>query len=278
MGQGAPAREDARPTKVAKDWGLPDTHGLNLDASFRTRDAAFGNGTKLILKGHMIAIIRAGTLAANFRCILSEALLLSGIGLRFGTVDGHAQGTIYTDRYSYEAALPSSTTIDFSGTPNPPDFIGRSSITVSGVTFTSLGARLFTGTENIFNFDSSYPVSILLPGGINAFGADFSGGIIPQNNPFIGTLTVNLAGGQTFIHSFTGQVGSWTFRGFAFSSPISSLVYNDGGPFVPGAHEEMLNRITFGPVPEPRTVWVALCAVAIWLVSRRCYSSAQLRR
>lgn len=173
----------------------------------------------------------------------------------------HAQGTIYTDRSSFNAALQSSTTITFAGLPDPSPGIGRSPIAISGVTFTNNSARLFTGSGYLWNFDSSYPVGIFLPNGKNAFGADFSGGIV-QNNPFSATLTFTLFDGQTFTHSFTGQLDSWTFLGFAFSQPIRNLVYSDGGPVLPGAHEEMLDNVTFGvAVPEPQTSLLAAIGI-----------------
>jgi len=100
---------------------------------------------------------------------------------------------------------------------------------------------------------------------MNAFGADFSGGIVPQNNPFNATITVNLVGGQIYTYNFTGQVGSWAFRGFVFSNPITSLVYDDGGPSFPGFHEEKLDNITYGvAVPEPQTSLLALVGLAFF--------------
>ena len=111
-------------------------------------------------------------------------------------------------------------------------------------------------------------VCVFLPNGRNAFGADFSGGIV-QNNPFNATITINLADGQTYTHHFTGQLGSWTFWGFAFPQAITSLVYDDGGPFLPGAHEEMLDNVTFGvAVPEPTALLFFPCAVVVWLFFR----------
>jgi hypothetical protein len=166
-----------------------------------------------------------------------------------------AQGTLYTDRSIFNATLQSSTTITFTGLPDPPPGLGRPSVTVSGVTFTNFEGQLFTGTGVLANFDSSYPVGVFLPGGRNAFSADFSGGIDPANNPFNATITVNLVGGQTFTHNFTGQFGSWTFVGMVFPQAISSLIYNDGAQSNPfGNHEEMLDNVTFGvAVPEPQT-------------------------
>ena len=166
----------------------------------------------------------------------------------------YAQGTLYTDRSLFNAALQSSATITFTGLPDPPPGTGRSPITISGVTFTNNEARLFTGSGYLWNFDSSFPVGVFLPGGQNAFAADFSGGIDPQNNPFNGTLTFTLFDGQIFTHNFTGQLGSWSFFGFTFSQPIRNVVYSDGGPFLPGAHQEMLDNVTFGvAVPEPQS-------------------------
>ena len=182
----------------------------------------------------------------------------------------YAQGTVYTDRSLFTAALQSSTTIDFTGMPDPFPGTGRSPITISGATFTNNEARLFTGSGNLWNFDSSYPVGVFLPGGRNAFGADFSGGIV-QNSPFNATLTFTLLNGQTFTHNFTGQLGNWTFLGFTFSQPIRNLVYDDGGPFLPGAHEEMLDNVTFGiaTVPEPQVLSLAGVAVFVRFMSRR---------
>jgi hypothetical protein len=174
-----------------------------------------------------------------------------------------AQGTLYTDRSIFNAAVESSTTITFAGLPDPPPGIGRSPITISGVTFTNNEARLFTGSGYLWNFDSSYPVGVFMPNGINGFGVDFSGGIV-QNNPFYATLTFTLLDGQTYTQNFTGQPGSWTFLGFAFSQPIRNLVYSDGGPFLPGAHEEMLDNVTFGvAVPEPHTSLLAAFGLLI---------------
>jgi hypothetical protein len=108
---------------------------------------------------------------------------------------------------------------------------------------------------------------------MNAFGAEFSGDIVPQNNPFNATITVNLVGGQIYTYNFAGQVGSWAFRGFVFSNPISSLVYDDGGPSLPGAHEEMLDNVTYGVVvPEPPVsglVLVGLGSLAALRARRR---------
>jgi len=200
----------------------------------------------------------------------SHWLLITVAASLLGIVHSPAQGTVFTDRSTYSAALQSSTTINFAGMPDPPPGIGRSPITVSGVTFTNAESRLFTGSGYLWNFDSSYPIGVFLPGGINAFGADFSGGINPQNNPFNATITMSLVGGQTFTHNFTGAVGSWNFVGFIFLQAIQSLVYNDGGPFLPGAHEEMMDNVTFGfAVPEPTVLALVVGGGLMGLLARR---------
>jgi len=200
-----------------------------------------------------------------------------------------SQGTIYTDRSVFNSALQSSTTITFetlNQATNGP--IGLSPITVGPgpipvLSVTNLEHRLFicspTGTwhpiagdgQYIWNFDSSYPIGVFWSGTRNAFGADFSGGIV-QNNPFNASITVNLADGSTFTHNFTGNLGSWTFRGFVFPQTISSIIYSDGGPFLPGAHEEMIDNVTLGnAVPEPKVIVISLCA-ALAFFRRRVFA------
>jgi hypothetical protein len=212
---------------------------------------------------HSVAMSRFNL---RFRLLAPLLILLVGIA------HCHSQGVVYTDRATFTGALrpiPTATTITFTGLTDPSP-IGASPIVLSGVTFTNAESRLFVSPGYLWNFDSSYPVGVYLPNGRNAFAADFSGGIV-QNNPFNATLTFTLFDGQTFTHNFTGQMGDWTFLGFAFSQPIRSLVYDDGGPFLPGAHEEMLDNVIFGvaTVPEPNSVALALAGVLAGLFSRR---------
>jgi hypothetical protein len=176
----------------------------------------------------------------------------------------YGQGTVYFSRSVFEAALSSSITITFEDLP-PTDWQGAplSSVTTSGVTFTGPWARLYITNPNglfypipgsgkyLWQFDGGYPVSILLPGGVTAFGADFSGGIEP-NLSFNATLTVNLAGGGAYAYNFSADRGTWAFFGITFPEPIANLVYDDGGVPFSGTHEEKLDNVTFGSViPEP---------------------------
>lgn len=221
--------------------------------------------------------IRNPILAFTFRrWLLPMAVALGEI------FQSHAQGVVYTDRLIFNAALQSGTTINFESlTPSSPSSTGVSPVVVSGVSFTNNESRLFITSSStgiypipgtgqyLWNFDSSYPVGIYLPAGRNAFGADFSGGITP-NAAFNATLTVNLISGQSFNYNFTGQQGSWSFFGVSFSQNISSLVFHDGGQFLPGTHEEMLDNVTFGvAVPEPSGVVIAFVGAVVCLLSRR---------
>src|SRR5258707_11269703 len=95
-----------------------------------------------------------------------------------------AQGTTYTSRSDFNAALGASTTITFENlAPTDTGGMGAGAIMVSGVTFTNFEHQLFISSDSylgtghfLFNFDSSYPVGVFLPAGKTAFGADLSGG------------------------------------------------------------------------------------------------------
>ena len=207
--------------------------------------------------------------------LLVSIVLFSGVGDRHS----YAQGTIYTSRSGFNAAVGSTTTITFESlSPSSPSSTGTSPIFDSGVAFTNAEARLFItsptsglypipGTgQYLWNFDSSYPVGILLPGAWTAFGADFSGG---TQTSFQANLTANFLSGQSASYNFSGTVGSFTFLGITFSEPIVSLVYSDGGNFLPGSHEEMLDNITFGAaISEPALSLLGIVGGLNWLFVR----------
>jgi hypothetical protein len=239
---------------------------------------------------------RKGTMKAfkariQFQTIRSRSpiiTLASSTLLWVGIMAGYSQGTLYTDRSIFNAALQSSTTIDFENLPAYDGVgIGQSPVTVSLqtppfttlLTITNFSQRLFVvgpgayyptlgDGQYVWNFDSGTPIGIFFPGGKNAFAADFSGGI--QNNPFNATLTFTLLGGQTYTHNFTGQDGQWTFRGFVFSQTITSVIYDDGGQDSPGFHEEMIDNVTYGvAVPEPQILTLALGGIFAAPTTRR---------
>jgi hypothetical protein len=134
------------------------------------------------------------------------------------------------------------------------------------------GAPIPGDGKYLWHFDGGFPVTILLSTGVTAFGADFSGGIEPDPS-YYATLTVNLVGGGSYVHNFSGPRWLWTFFGVTYSQPISSLVYDDGGPSAPFAlHEEMLDNVTFGSViPEPRSVAVLLVGLLLGLLRTRSH-------
>ena len=209
----------------------------------------------------LIPNLRVGLVCALRRWL---AILLLGAGLPV-EMQGHGEGTVYTSRSAFDAAIGSSTTATFEAlTPSSPLSTGSSLIIDSGIGFTNAGTRLFItnpagpinpipGTgQYLWNFDSSYPVGICLPEGVTAFGADFSGGMAPPTN-FNATVTATLADGQSYGFNFSGLRGSWTFWGVTFSQPVVSLVYSDGGQTWPGdpPHEEMIDNVTlYQPTPE----------------------------
>ncbi|HEX5219308.1 MAG TPA: hypothetical protein VFZ59_07045 [Verrucomicrobiae bacterium] len=227
---------------------------------------------------------------AGIRFIACLLMTIGATALLLSTIEARGQGVLYTDRSIFNTVLQSSTTVDFEGLP-PYDGmgIGESPITVLNpvfpfnpiLTVTNFEHRLFVaggsspmnpapGTgQYIWNFDSSYPMGIFFPAGRNAFGADFSGGIA-LSGPFNATLTFTLLSGQTYTHNFTGQIGSWTFRGFVFSESITSVVYNDGGPFLPGGHEEMIDNVTYGvAVPEPQVFSLLVAGLLVRFCRKR---------
>jgi len=189
-----------------------------------------------------------------------------------------AQGTVYSSRSAFLSSLTSSTTITFEELD--PYTWGGMSATVSGVSFTGDNLVLSSyfpprGTNAyLWNFDSSIPVTVSLPAGVTAFGADFSGGIdfFPTFN---GTVTLNMVGGSSYSYGSSAPYGQWTFFGINCAQPIASVVYSDGGkPFPDGPmHEEMLDNITFGPaIPEPSAWLLISCSLMALLCRRRLRS------
>jgi hypothetical protein len=130
-----------------------------------------------------------------------------------------------------------------------------------------------TNGQHLENFDSSIPVSISLPAGVTAFGADFSGGLdfFPSFN---GTVTVNMVGGPSYSWGVSAPHGSWTFFGMNCVRPIASVVFDDGGTYL---HEEMLDNVTLGPaIPEPSSSLLILCSLIVTVCGRRLRRSRWL--
>ena len=92
----------------------------------------------------MRALVRQTSLTAishlRFGCWLLSFIVL----LRMGIVDACAQGTIYTDRSLFTAALQSSSTSTFEFlTPSTVNNLGLSSVFDGQISVTSSGGRLF---------------------------------------------------------------------------------------------------------------------------------------
>lgn len=201
---------------------------------------------------------------------------------------GHAQGLTFTDRPAFEAALQSRTDVTFDDlTPMSGLGPGVASIESLGVTVSSADSQLyvFTGSDLIIpinglgnylaNYQSDVPMGIQLPAGVNALGADFSGGYIPGFG-FDATLTVDLLDGQSYNYAVPVQREQWTFFGVAFEQPIVSLVFDDGAlapgpipPQEPAQHFEIIDTVAYGVVPEPHALGVAILALTVFLFRRR---------
>lgn len=191
----------------------------------------------------------------------------------------YCQGTFYTSRSAFQSTLITTTTISFENIPVTQEGPGEFSIATSGVTF--IGTYMYIrgsfapipATGNYLRqFDALGPVHIFLPNGVTAFGADFSGGI-GSNPSFNATLTANLVGGQTYAYNFSGTQGFWTFFGVSFPQPIASLIFNDVPNFPFPWHEEMLDNVTFGTVPEPSVF--SLIGLGVLFLGWRRFNKSQ---
>ena len=113
--------------------------------------------------------------------VIIRNLLVIGM-LACTVITGHCQGTFYTSRSIFEAALGASTTITFEDIPSTIGAgLGELSVASSGVLFTNPAPLIYVADPNgdyhpipgtgkyIWNFDGGYPVSIILPAGMTAF-------------------------------------------------------------------------------------------------------------
>ena len=179
-----------------------------------------------------------------------------------GTLPCCGQGTTYTDRSAFDAAIADLTgarrDLNFQP-PFPPGGIDEgewvryfSPLTISGMTFHSGGPlliRLFSadGNRALNNYDSLTPLMVDMNGSAMAFGADFASLLNPFYSSFLATVTLD--NGNVF--TFTAPANpNFTFFGFVTTQPFSSLTFSDGGLIGP-YHEEILDNITVGTVPEP---------------------------
>lgn len=168
-----------------------------------------------------------------------------------------AQGVVFTDRSAFNAAIGSTINFDFENLSPTSTTTNRIAVPpfLNFITGNQLSVApgKFVGT-----FDSPIAMTISGPTTRNAFGADFSGGLIGAN--FTGTLTFSLADGSAESFQFQGPTSGWTFFGVVLSKNISSVVFDDGGQPTSPRHQERIDNITYGiaAVPEPTTASLVL--------------------
>lgn len=199
------------------------------------------------------------------------------------------QGVVFTDRAAFIAAaqgLGNVRQVDFeSGLPPStgfplgfPNYFG--SVAIGGLTFSGRELDVRSDICNpiygsvMNNYDGGL-FTISMPGGAQAFGADYS--------DFVGhtvTMTLTLTGGEIYTFQCTGNP-NMTFFGFVAASPFTSLVVSDGGAFggpVFSLHEEIIDNIYVAGVPEPTPGALVLFGSGLlWLMNRHCWFSP-LRR
>jgi len=189
------------------------------------------------------------------------------------------QGTIYTDRSAFDAAI-----VGLAGTrhdvnfqpPFPPGGIDEGdavrygpSLTISGLTFRSGGPMLLrrvSADANVIlnNYDSLTPLFVDMNGPARAFGADFASLLTPFYSNFLATVTLD--NGNVF--TFTAPANpNLAFYGFVTTQPFSRVTFSDGGLIFGDLHEEILDNVTAVTVPEPNVV--ALFALGALLLRRR---------
>lgn len=172
-----------------------------------------------------------------------------------------AQGLMFSDRAAFNAVTASKINFDFEsltptasgqgviGVPPFSSLISGGNLYVYPQSYSAPGVPSSSG-KYVGSFDGAIPMTISGPGGRNAFGADFSGGL---TTTFTGSLTFNLVDGSSASFQFPGIRDGWTFFGVVLSKNISSVVFNDGGNSFPSSHQERIDNITYGvaAVPEP---------------------------
>lgn len=115
-----------------------------------------------------------------------SALALTALAALGLTATAQAQTTQYSDRTSFTAAASGLTTFTFDGQAPPNQAANYpTGLTVNGVGFTAGAGQLFVdypgdgngnpfGGHQYLDTDSGKVLTVALPAGTTAFGADFS--------------------------------------------------------------------------------------------------------
>lgn len=195
----------------------------------------------------------------------------------------HAGLVTYTTRAAYDAAVSTSTTVDFEaqGTNGSVAYYG-SSLTAGGVQFADNQSRLFVFSGGFYgdHFSSHYlnnnsmgtEITITFAAPVHAFAMDL--GVISNWGGAAQLRDLINFGGNTVAFDFIGQQSSGAplqFVGFSSDEAFSSITIND---FTQGLAIDNFSYSTdaIGAVPEPASlalVGLALATVGFARARRR---------
>ena len=183
-----------------------------------------------------------------------SALALTALAALGLTATAHAQTTQFSTRASFTAATTGLTTFTFDGdAPNNNATFYFSGLTVQGVGFAASNQQLYVddpsdnngdpfGGHQYLDTDAKGTLTVSLPAGTTAFGADFSN--YGFNSSGGSTITA-LVNGVAFTFAEPDKTSA-AFAGFTSSVPITSLSFSGGSKGV------ALDNVSFGPTPATR--------------------------
>ena len=158
--------------------------------------------------------------------------------------------TIFTDRASFNAAVPTSTTETFANTGG-----SGSTVTTAGFTVTGVSPGYRTGYYDrpaIGTYPGANAVVFNFNNAITSFGTD----ILGFGTYLPATLVATLSNGETFnLLSATSRELPSTFRGFTASSAFTSVSFTETGNQNASLDYVEFDNVTSatGAVPEPAT-------------------------
>jgi hypothetical protein len=192
--------------------------------------------------------------------------------------------TVFTDRAAFVDAAGSLTTLDFNGTAGPADsetFRGQS-WSYAGVGFSTRNVIYSIGVNDGFAAgyayggdylewqDSSYPLTIVLPGPVRAVGLSYMEVRGTQD-----AFTIDIAG--LSLNESSGSTPA--FFGILADAPFATFTIADRGD--PAFEFATIDKLSFGlapaePVPEPAPIAVLGAALLLLLpLHRRLRAASQ---